>query len=396
MDPSLTIPILAFTTLFGATVGSFLNVCIWRLPREGISVSRPRRSFCPSCGTPIGWQDNIPILGWLLLGGRCRHCQAPISSRYVLVEALTAVLFLLVAYRWVVLGELSVGAAAALLALVAGLVVAAFIDLELRIIPDEVTLGGMLLVPLVAVLVPDLQGSKRDRIVAAGLERIGAWMSPLSPGGPLSPDGPVSPSGPLSPPGARTLTGGLGPVPIAITIAIVAAAGVGAFLLGAWGHASYWRRFQKGEARRPLGTVLCGALAGTTLGLAALIALRPDLTAYPRVYSLAAALWGMLVGAGLVYAVGFVGTKVFRKPAMGLGDVKLMGLLGAFTGWIGAVQGFFLACFLGSAVGIVILVRRRSRYIPFGPFLALGCLLVLLWPGAFEKALAWYLGLFRA
>jgi leader peptidase (prepilin peptidase)/N-methyltransferase len=71
-----------------------------------------------------------------------------------------------------------------------------------------------------------------------------------------------------------------------------------------------------------------------------------------------------------------------------------MGLLGAFTGWAGALEGFFVACLVGSVVGIFVLLRYRSRYLPFGPFLAVGCFGILLWPGAFEAGLRWYLGLF--
>ena len=104
---------------------------------------------------------------------------------------------------------------------------------------------------------------------------------------------------------------------------------------------------------------------------------------------------GMLTGSTLIFVVGEVGSRVFRKPAMGFGDVKLLGLLGAFTGWAGVVEGFFVACFLGSIVGGGLFVVTRSRYIPFGPFLALGALTVLLWPAIPQTILLWYVGLFR-
>jgi leader peptidase (prepilin peptidase)/N-methyltransferase len=103
----------------------------------------------------------------------------------------------------------------------------------------------------------------------------------------------------------------------------------------------------------------------------------------------------MLVGSSLVLLVGIVGTWLFRKPAMGFGDVKLMGLLGAFTGCVGVIEGFFFACILGSVIGIVILVRTGSRYLPFGPFLAAGAFVVILWPEALGNALRWYMGLFQ-
>ncbi|HRU07736.1 MAG TPA: prepilin peptidase, partial [Candidatus Brocadiia bacterium] len=86
---------LVFVFLFGSLLGSFLNVCIYRLPRDR-SVFSPARSYCPICHQRIAWFDNVPILSWLLLGGCCRHCGTLISSRYAIVEALTASLFTLV------------------------------------------------------------------------------------------------------------------------------------------------------------------------------------------------------------------------------------------------------------------------------------------------------------
>ena len=130
--------VLPFVAALGAVVGSFANVCIHRLPR-GESVVSPR-SRCPGCGTQIAARDNVPVLSWLLLGGRCRSCRAPISPRYPLVESLVAALFLAVALRHGIGPE---AAAGALLATAA--VVLAATDLESRVLPDEVTLGVLLL-----------------------------------------------------------------------------------------------------------------------------------------------------------------------------------------------------------------------------------------------------------
>lgn len=121
----------------GLIVGSFLNVCIHRMPGD-LSVARPRRSFCPHCEKTIAWHDNIPILSWLLLRGRCRHCGGPISFRYPLVEAITALLFVLCVH---LLGLTAAAAKLWLLnALLVGLV---FMDLEALILPDEFTIGGL-------------------------------------------------------------------------------------------------------------------------------------------------------------------------------------------------------------------------------------------------------------
>jgi leader peptidase (prepilin peptidase)/N-methyltransferase len=123
-------------TLFGLMVGSFLNVCIYRLPR-GISIVYPPSS-CPSCKRQIPWFHNVPVLGWLALGGRCGSCRAPISPRYPIVEALTGGLFLLhylvIGPEWVLLPRLAFAAA---------LVVLFGIDLEHQILPDVITLPGI-------------------------------------------------------------------------------------------------------------------------------------------------------------------------------------------------------------------------------------------------------------
>src|SRR5690349_4582207 len=126
--------ILAF--LAGLLIGSFLNVCVFRLPRD-LSVVRPR-SFCPECERPIAWYDNIPILSYFLLRRRCRHCGKLIPLRYVIVEILTAALF------FAVVTALGPSAAALKLCLLCALLVGlTFADLEERILPDEFTLGGI-------------------------------------------------------------------------------------------------------------------------------------------------------------------------------------------------------------------------------------------------------------
>jgi leader peptidase (prepilin peptidase)/N-methyltransferase len=133
--------------LFGLLIGSFLNVCIHRMPRD-LSVVRPR-SFCPQCEAPIAWFDNIPLISYLALGGRCRKCKAGIPWRYPLVEFLTAAAFFCAIYA---LGVNAKGFkfcayGAILIALI-------FSDLEERILPDEFTIGGTVLGFLFAAFVP--------------------------------------------------------------------------------------------------------------------------------------------------------------------------------------------------------------------------------------------------
>jgi leader peptidase (prepilin peptidase) / N-methyltransferase len=132
---------------FGLLIGSFLNVCVYRLPRD-LSVVRPR-SYCPACEHPIAWYDNVPLLSYAILHGRCRHCQAPIPVRYPVVEFLTGALFFIYVLR---MGPTPAAAKYCLLgALLVGLL---FADLEERILPDEFTLGGTVLGLALSLVVP--------------------------------------------------------------------------------------------------------------------------------------------------------------------------------------------------------------------------------------------------
>ncbi len=145
---------LALAAAFGLLIGSFLNVCIYRLPRD-LSVVQPR-SRCPHCDLQIAWFDNLPVASFLLLGGRCRHCRSRISIRYPIVELLTAVLFALAVDRW------GVTLPAAKQSLFGALMlVLAFADLETRLLPDQVTKGGFWLGLLLSLPVPVEPGLMR-------------------------------------------------------------------------------------------------------------------------------------------------------------------------------------------------------------------------------------------
>ncbi len=371
MEPAVQAIIVVGAAFFGAAVGSFLNVCIYRLPREGLSVTKPARSFCPTCGDPVGGLDNIPIVSWILLAGRCRTCKAPISSRYLLVEALTAMFFVVVVHRYL-LAEApgSWGGCLTLLLVVSGLIVATFIDVDLRLIPDEITIGGMHIVPFAVLLFPDLH----TRCVDPSLMSLLTFLEPVFRD--------VHGTVPAVFSGDAAMVTGVGAVSLS------------AFAVASFGYRLYRRRFLSDLPNRFRDVSLAGVIGAVVAGLLTVHFLRPDLTFAPGVYALWATLVGMLVGSGLVFLVGAIGSRVFRKPAMGFGDVKLMGLLGAVAGWKGALAGFFIACFLGAVVGVVRLWLYRDRYLPFGPFLAIGCLFLALWPDAFERLLQWYLGLF--
>src|ERR1043166_8187251 len=125
-----------FAFVLGAAIGSFLNVCIYRLPLD-LSINKPRRSFCPNCKQPIPWQQNLPLLSWMALRGRCAKCGARIAFRYFAVELVTALLFLAIwqAFPWPI--------AVVYWVFISLLIVGTFVDLEHFIIPDQITIGGI-------------------------------------------------------------------------------------------------------------------------------------------------------------------------------------------------------------------------------------------------------------
>lgn len=126
-----------FAFILGSIFGSFLNVCIHRMPEDGYSLVKPG-SHCPHCKKPVLWHDNIPLLSYLLLGGKCRFCKQPIRPRYFIVELLTALTFLLFYNYFGLSYDLIV-----YLIFMCGLIVATFIDIQHRIIPDEISVGGI-------------------------------------------------------------------------------------------------------------------------------------------------------------------------------------------------------------------------------------------------------------
>ncbi len=228
--------------LFGLLVGSFLSVLVHRLPR-GESIISPA-SHCPACGAPVKNYDNIPVVSWILLKGRCRTCRAPIAVRYPALELSNAILWMLVFSRAREWPDFASGAflASACLVLLA-------IDLEFQILPDRITLTGLF-------------------------------------------------------------------------------AGIALSLLS--------------RARSPL-----------------------------------CSLAGAAVGGGGLFLIGFLYQKVARQEGMGLGDVKMLGMIGAFLGPAGVLVTVLLASLAGSLVGLTLIALRsgdRKTRLPFGVFLAAGAI----------------------
>lgn len=238
---------LIMVFFIGACIGSFLNVCIYRIPEDGLSIVKPR-SFCPGCRHQIPWYENIPLLSFLWIGGRCTSCKQPISLRYATIELFTALLFLAIWLRY----PFHV-AAPVYWVMAGGLIVATFVDLDHMIIPDSVSLGGI---------------------------------------------------------GAGLLFSGLFPV--------------------LQGQYTMWP-----------------ALRESALGAAA--------------------------GGGILWLVAIAGKAVFKKDAMGMGDVKLLAAMGAFLGWKALPFIILFASLTGSIIGLLLIVFQRHawrNHLPFGPYLA--------------------------
>lgn len=264
---------LVIVFLVGLIIGSFLNVCIYRIPKAGMSVVTPR-SHCPKCGQTIRWFDNIPLLSYLLLKGKCRYCRTPISWRYPLVELLTALCFTYAfTYHfpnpYLPAGQAGLANMESIIPfivsiyLISTLIIISFIDFDLRIIPDELSISGIVIALILSIIFPNLLES-------------------------------------------AVLFGHKGSI-IASVISCIA---------------------------------------------------------------------GIIAGGGIIYLVGVLGKLVFRKEAMGFGDVKLMAMLGGFLGWEAIIYVFFIGCFFGAIVGIISWLITREHYLPFGPYLALGALLM--------------------
>jgi leader peptidase (prepilin peptidase)/N-methyltransferase len=362
--------IIVAAALFGASVGSFLNVCIFRLPRRCLRLWKPKLSFCPGCHRTLQAWENVPVLAYLFLRGRCRGCKREIPFRYFLVELTTAILFVYLAQRDV-LGEtrnLDLFFVHAILG--ASLIVCGLVDWDHQVIPDEIDIPGFLLAPLVAFFVP-LVFEKGTMIHLP-----------------------------------------------------VLASNTGVLL----------------ESALPWWGLSQGATNALTAPLHslhdALIHTRWDVPSSAAFTSLV----GASAGAGLIWAIGWAGDKLFKKPAMGFGDVKFMAMIGGFTGWQGVLYTVVAASILGSFYGIGSKVRSGrptvtgkelaqcsplsylalrlfgapteakdeevvhlrwggalaarfatgDSYLPFGPFLAIGGGICLYWPTAIYSILHLY------
>ena len=366
-----------FAFVLGASIGSFLNVCIYRMPL-GISVNKPRRSFCPHCKYQIPWYSNLPLVTWIVQRGRCRNCAAPIAARYVLVELLTGVLFLGAWWR-VMHSSLGLGPGAWVMALplftfIALLVVATFIDFEHYIIPDEITLGGAVAGVLFSKAIPVLQ----DRIGAAGFGD--GFLAGL--------------------PFLHDQTSHLWGLVMSL---LGAAAGFGLlWLVSVLGKMAFGKKTLQWAEPRAFTWRLEGDRAKMTIGgedmwwdelfstekdWMVMDCARLEFDGKVRENFELRSQYERLELDGTQHELekvkefsGTVRKISFRRDAMGFGDVKFMACIGAFLGWKAILFTVAAASIIGALIGgLTIVVGRRewSAKIPFGPYLSLGALLWL-------------------
>jgi leader peptidase (prepilin peptidase)/N-methyltransferase len=359
-EPGYRFLFSAFAFLLGAIVGSFLNVCIYRLPRD-LSVNRPRRSFCPNCKKEIPWHQNIPLVSWLMLRGRCANCGNRIGFRYFGVELLTALLFLAIwrSFPWQF--------AIAYGVLVSILIVATFIDFEHYIIPDEVTIGGTVAGIVSSFILPELMRSESrwDALlmsaVSAALGYFILWF--------------VLEAGKLAFGRKNIRLDG----PTKFTWI---RRGDDADLLVGEERSTWSEHFTR---EKDLLILLCDEAKIDDRGFG-----TADLKFhYDRVQ-----VGDCELKLDEVNEIsGIVRALQIPREAMGRGDLKFLAAIGAFLGWRGVLFSVFAGSVVGSIVGIAtLLIGKRvwSAKLPFGPYLAFGA---LTWVFFGESLVGWYLSI---
>jgi leader peptidase (prepilin peptidase)/N-methyltransferase len=359
-DRSYQILFSVFAFVFGAAVGSFLNVCIYRLPRD-LSVNQPRRSFCPACKHPIPWYHNLPLISWLLLRGRCANCGSKISFRYFGVELLTALLFLAVwrVFPWQM--------AFAYWVFVAFVIVATFVDFEHFIIPDEITIGGTVIGIIASLAVPQLQATD-NRVAALIRSALAAALGYLILLFVLE---------------AGKIAFGKKRIPLdgATPFTWKRHGEDAEFVVGP--ERSLWSDHFARETDRLLLTCDNVRLEGRVHNKVTLE------FHYDRV-----AVEGETLKLDDLNEISGTATELqIPREAMGRGDLKFLASIGAFLGWRAVLFSIFAGSLVGSIVGLItLLIGKRvwSSKLPFGPYLAFGALVWLFFGPDFIQ---WYLGL---
>jgi leader peptidase (prepilin peptidase)/N-methyltransferase len=347
----------AFAFVLGAAVGSFLNVCIYRWPVD-LSINKPRRSFCPNCKQPIPWHQNLPLISWMVLRGRCANCGAKIAFRYFAVELVTALLFLAIWQRfpWQI--------AIAYWVFVSLLVIGTFIDFEHFIIPDRVTIGGVIAGVVCSVVVPALMGT--DSRFAAGVRSLLAaalgYVILLI----------VLEAGKIAFGRKRIRFD----APTAFTW--IKRGDDADFVVGT--EESLWSDYFAREKDRLL--LECDEVS--------IDHHRHENVTLDFRYDRVIAESNVLMLDDVTHISGMAREVVIPREAMGRGDLKFLAAIGAFLGWRAVLFSLFAGSLLGSVIGLITLVvgkRVWSAKLPFGPYLALGAVTWMLFG---EILLHWY------
>jgi len=342
--------------IFGTMVGSFLNVCIHRMPLGQSIVSPP--SHCPKCKYSIPWYLNVPLFTWLYLRGKCANCKEPISSRYFMVELLTGLLFLAL---WLTHGRQSVGLALAYCILVGGLIVATFIDFEHFIIPDEITLGGIVVGFVCSFVVPSLHGQK-TAVAALQDSFVGIIVG-----------------------------GGL----------VYTILRLGKLLFGK-------KRLSLPSDTIVVFTETALVYGDQTIPFEDLFYRKSDsirieakhVELVDRCYhDVAMKLTPEELHLGdeildpedVPHMEVLTNQMILPQEAMGFGDVKFMAAIGAFLGWRATLFALMASSILGAAVGLALILLRKQEWssrLPYGPYIAFA---TLVWVFASDHILRWLL-----
>ncbi|MBA7640443.1 hypothetical protein ES703_48108 [subsurface metagenome] len=355
----------AFIFAFGCCIGSFLNVVIYRLPRDESLVKPP--SACPECGKHILFYDNIPLISWLLLGRKCRYCKTPISPRYFVIELLTGLVFTGLFFLYF-RTNLRAGMPSFLqggwfiyltsIILLAAFIAASSIDLQFWVIPVYICWF----------------------VTAAGLIASGLGVYIIDPAI-------ISRYAllPTASPNTASLAAGAA-IGLAISWTLLATGLIERSYEDSPEHPAkstepqlnHYLEIWK-EIIFLLPIIICSVAAyWITRKTPPIQAWWLDFSQHPVIAGLLGSLWGYFVGCGVVWATRIFGTLAFGKEAMGLGDVHLMGAAGAVIGPAFAVVAFFIAPFFGLTWVGFRMFFKKTRQIPYGPFLSLGVFAVMI------------------
>ncbi|UCF15978.1 MAG: prepilin peptidase [Phycisphaerales bacterium] len=371
----------------GCCIGSFLNVVVYRMPRDKSLMSPP--SSCPACNRRIRFYDNIPLVSWLLLGRKCRFCKAPVSPRYFVIELLTGLVFLGVCILYFST-DLRKGVPPFLeggwlfyllhIVLLSAFIAASAIDLELWIIP----LGICWFVTIAAFIISAFGGYLIEPTVIAEYSlfpRASFFTGSLAIGASVG----------LAISSVLLMTGLLkrsyeeqGPDQAGgkhqnNTTENDASAEPDVPPEGDFNHRLEACR----EIVYLLPIIICSVAAYLILSELMPSGMRVSFdTKHPVFAGLLGSIWGYFVGCGIVWAIRVFGAFAFGKEAMGLGDVHLMGAAGAVIGPIMVVIAFFVAPFFGLAWAGSQMFFKKVRQIPYGPFLSLGVFVVIIFHDA--------------